>query len=231
MRKKAPKKTKEEKLAENFFPVDESDLKHVIEKEHKEIDVKSLEEVEFEGKKKVRKKVKRKTTQIKKEFKAPKINLKKDGYELIITEKPQAAMKISSALGKSKKYNFQKVPYYEVNRNGKKIVVVCAVGHLFTLKQKNQGQEIPVFDIGWVPNFMARKNDFTKRYYDTILKFAKNAGSITVATDYDVEGEVIGLNVVRWICGQSDANRMKFSTLTDKELNNSYDKKSSNLVQ
>ena len=36
MRKKAPKKTKEEKLAENFFPVDESDLKHVIEKEHKE---------------------------------------------------------------------------------------------------------------------------------------------------------------------------------------------------
>jgi len=229
MRKKAPKKTKEEKLAESFFPVDESDLKHVIEKEHKEIDIKALEEVEFKGKKKVRKKAKRKTIPIQKEFKPSKINLKENGYELIITEKPQAAMKISSALGKSKKYNFQNVPYYEVDRNGKKIIVVCAVGHLFTLKQKDQGQKIPVFNISWVPNFMARKNDFTKRYYDTILKFAENAGSITVATDYDVEGEVIGLNVVRLICGQSDAGRMKFSTLTNKELNKSYDKKTSNL--
>jgi len=229
MRKKAPKKTKEEKLAENFFPVDESDLKHVIEKKHKEIDPKSLEEIEFKGEKKVRRKSRKKTTKVKKDFKPSKINLKKDGYELIITEKPQAAMKISSALGKSKKFNFQKVPYYEVDRNGKKLIVVCAVGHLFTLKQKSQGQEIPVFNIDWVPNFMAKKNDFTKRYYDTILKFAKNAGSITVATDYDVEGEVIGLNVVRLICGQNDANRMKFSTLTDKELNKSYENKDKSL--
>ena len=158
--------------------------------------------------------------------------MKKNGYELIITEKPQAAMKISSDLGKSEKNNFQKVPYYEINRQGKKIIVACAVGHLFTLIQNpsnTEGAKIPVFDIIWMPNFMVRKNDFTKRYHDTILKLAKNAGSITVATDYDVEGEVIGLNVVRFICGQNDANRMKFSTLTEKELNKSYDEKSPSL--
>ena len=138
-------------------------------------------------------------------------------------------MKIASALGKSKKSDFKKIPYYEIDRKGKKIVVACAVGHLFTLKQKTLGQEIPVFDISWVPNYMVRKNDFTKRYYDALSKLAKNAGSITVATDYDVEGEVIGLNVVRFICGQKDANRMKFSTLTDKELNKSYEEKSKTL--
>ena len=155
--------------------------------------------------------------------------MKKNGYELIITEKPQAAMKIASALGKPIKNNFQRVPYYEINRQGKKIVVACAVGHLFTLKQNTPGSGVPVFDISWVPNFIARKNDFTKRYYDTLLRLAKNAGSITVATDYDVEGEVIGLNVVRFICGQKDARRMKFSTLTEKELNKSYDEKAPNL--
>ena len=231
---KRKKISREEKIAENYFPVDESDLKYTIEKEYKKLDEKDLEEIEVIGKKKIRK-IARKTRKVvgkKKtaiEFIPPKISLKKNGYELIITEKPQAAMKISSALGESKKNNFQKVPYYEITRQGKKIIVACAVGHLFTLKQKTSGQQIPVFEISWIPNFMARKNDFTKRYYNTILKLAKNAGSITVATDYDVEGEVIGLNIVRFICGQKDASRMKFSTLTDRELNKSYDEKSTNL--
>ena len=72
---------------------------------------------------------------------------------------------------------------------------------------------------------MIKKADFTKRYYDLLLSLAKNAGAITVATDYDVEGEVIGLNVVRFIGNQKDASRMKFSTLTDKELNESYEEK------
>jgi DNA topoisomerase-1 len=237
--KKKIQKTKEEKVAEEYFPVDKSDLRHAIEKEIKQIDPKTLEEVEVIGKKKPLskiktrrknvKKTKKKTTRKKKEFIAPKINLKKDGYELIITEKPQAALKIASALGKSVKRDYQKIPYYEVDKQGEKIIVACAVGHLFTLKQKNSGYNVPIFDISWVPNFIARKNDFTKRYYDTLLKLAKDAGSLTVATDFDIEGEVIGLNVVRFICNQKDANRMKFSTLTEKEINKAYDEKFPNL--
>src|SRR3989344_3393055 len=161
-----------------------------------------------------------------KEYSAPKIELKERGYELIITEKPQAALKIANALGKAVQKNISKVPYYEVNRNGKEIFVACAVGHLFTLKQKNNGYSIPVFDISWVPNYLARKGDFTKRYYDVILKLAKEAQSLIVATDYDIEGEVIGLNIIRYICNQPDAYRMKFSTLTQTELEKAYDNKS-----
>jgi len=97
---------------------------------------------------------------------------------------------------------------------------------LFTLNQNISGSEIPVFDIVWVPNYFVREKDFSKKYYDTLLKLIKSAGSLTVATDYDVEGEVIGLNVVRFIGGQEDANRMKFSTLTGKELNKAYEEKS-----
>ncbi len=169
-----------------------------------------------------------KTTTTKEEiYVAPKILLKKNGYELIITEKPQAAMKIASSLGVSTKREIVRgVPYYEVDRNGEKIIVACAVGHLFTLKQNVNGSSAPIFDISWVPNYMVKKGDFTKKYYDTLLKLAKNAGAITVATDFDVEGEVIGRNVVKLICNQPDASRMKFSTLTNKELNSAYENKS-----
>ena len=248
------RKPKEQKLAEEFFPVDKDDLKYAIEKPYFKPDFSSLIKIEEKGQEKkslvkkpykkgsrtkqgkktgskiTKTKAKKKTTRKKiiKEFKAPNLKLKKNGYELIITEKPQAALKIASALGKTTKRAEKSVPYYEVNRKSKKIIVACAVGHLFTLSQRSQntdGGKTPFFDIIWVPNYLARKNDFSKRYYDVLVKLVKNAGSITVATDYDIEGEVIGLNVVRFIAGQTDAERMKFSTLTEKELNTSYDSK------
>src|SRR3989338_370308 len=238
-------KSKAETTAENYFPVDETTLKRAVEKIIKPVEEK-LEKVEILSLQKSAKPKKQKTgiarkrknsvkkipkkipEKFQKDFVPEKISLKKGSYELVITEKPQAALKISSALGKSVKRDFHGIPYYEVSRDKRKIIVACAVGHLFTLKQMS-GSGFPVFDIKWVPNFMAKKNDFTKKYYDAILKLAKEAGSITIATDYDVEGEVIGMNVVRFICGQKDASRMKFSTLTEEELNKSYEEKSSSL--
>ena len=243
---KKPSKTKEEKIAENFFPIDKDDLKYTVEKPHKSIDPNELEKVvgtiarkKYSRKKTAKKSYKRyskksykkttKKTSSKKpnniDFKIPDVKLKTNGPELIITEKPQAATKIADALGKSKKQNLKGVPYYEVNRDGKQILVACAVGHLFTLKQTVTGYENPVFEIKWVPNFIAKKGDFTKKYYDAILNLVKKAGSITIATDYDVEGEVIGFNIVKYLCNQPDANRMKFSTLTPKEIDESYENK------
>jgi len=113
--------------------------------------------------KKSKLKMERKTITKEEIYVAPKILLKKDGYELIITEKPQAALKISNALGVATKREIVRgVPYYEVDRNGKKIIVACAVGHLFTLKQNVSGSTVPIFDISWVPNYMVKKKDFTK---------------------------------------------------------------------
>ena len=218
------KKTKEEKIAENFFPVHPGDSKQTIEKKYKKPDRRFLEKVE-----KVSKRKQKATKGAKKEFKIPEIKLKPNGYELIITEKPQAALKIASSLGKSTEKRDKNISYYELEKDSKKIIVACAVGHLFTLKQNIPGSEVPIFDIVWVPNYLVRKKDFSKKYYDTLSKLIKNAGSLTVATDYDIEGEVIGLNVVRFIGGQKDANRMKFSTLTEKELNKAYEEKSNQI--
>ena len=242
------KKTRAETSAEDFFPVESRDVKYAIEKVEARI-APEIEKVESVGKKIIDKIIGKKTKKAKKkisngkkstkkratkaskaiDYEPAKTKLKSGGYELIITEKPQAAMKIASALGDSTARNAHGVPYYEVSRQEKKLVVACAVGHLFTLTQKQNGSGIPVFNIKWVPNYMARKGDFSKKYYDVLLKLAKDAGSITVATDYDIEGEVIGLNVVRFIAGQPDASRMKFSTLTEKELNDSYETKSASL--
>jgi DNA topoisomerase I len=153
-------------------------------------------------------------------------------YELIICEKPQAANKIASALADKvpSKQSVNKVPYYELTHNGKDIVVAAAVGHLFNLAEKNKGKwTYPVYDIEWKPASEIQKGHFSKKYHDVLVKLSKKAKEFTVATDYDVEGEVIGLNIVRSICKQKDANRMKFSTLTKKDIVDAYENKSKHL--
>lgn len=145
--------------------------------------------------------------------------------ELIITEKPQAAMKIAYALAEivPVKRTIGNVSYYEVNRGNKKIIVACAVGHLFTLVQKEKGT-YPVFEIEWKPSYVKKEAQYTKKYIDVIANLTKKANSFVIACDYDIEGELIGLNVLRFICKQQDAKRMKFSTLTKEDIVNSYEK-------
>jgi len=152
------------------------------------------------------------------------------GYELLISEKPDAALKIATALADDKihKHNNKKIPYYEITHKGKKIIVGCAVGHLFGLKEKNsKGWIYPTFSYDWAPTYEVNKQaKYTKDYIDTLKKISKNAKEFTVCTDFDDEGTVLGLNIIRFICKQKDAHRMKFSTLTKKDLVNSYENKS-----
>ncbi|MEM4267340.1 MAG: DNA topoisomerase I [Candidatus Woesearchaeota archaeon] len=147
-------------------------------------------------------------------------------YELIITEKPQAAKKIAEALADSKvsKYNMSGVPYYEISSSGKRIVIGCAVGHLYTMSEKKKGKwEYPIFNVEWRPiNEVNKNSKFSAKYLQTIKKLSKDANIFTVACDYDIEGEVIGYNIIRFVCKQSDARRMKFSTLTKEELKTAF---------
>ncbi len=156
--------------------------------------------------------------------KRKKIEVLRGNSILIITEKPQAAEKISAALsdGTARRYSENGIPFYEFKKDGENIIVACAVGHLFSLSQDVKGSGYPIFEVSWKPNYEVRKKDFTKKYYTQLSKLVKRAREIIVATDYDIEGEVIGYNIVRFIGRQKDAKRMKFSSLTKDELEEAF---------
>ncbi len=148
-------------------------------------------------------------------------------YELIICEKPAQAQKIAEALADTKpaKKLLNKVPYYELTHDGKKIIVGCAVGHLYTLAEKDKkAWHYPIFDYEWKPTYEVNKSAaFSKPYLEALKKIAKNATSFTIATDFDIEGSTIGWNILHILCKRDDARRMKFSTLTKDELLQSYE--------
>src|SRR3989344_1563039 len=73
------------------------------------------------------------------------------------------------------------------------------------------------------PSHLSKKASFTKKYADALKKLSKDATKFTLACDYDIEGEVIGWNVLRYICNRKEARRMKFSTLTKEDIQKAYD--------
>lgn len=153
--------------------------------------------------------------------------------ELLISEKPNAAKKIVEALADSKvkTTKYKNIYYYEFKHNDKDIIVCCAVGHLFTLAEKERKfWKYPIFDFEWKPSYEVSKSSaFSKPYTQLIAKLAKKCDEFTVCTDYDIEGSVIGYNCIRFLCKKKDGKRMKFSTLTKDELRESYDKASKHL--
>jgi len=145
--------------------------------------------------------------------------------KLVICEKPKVAEKIAYAIGRGKavRKSANGVPYYEVERDGADIVVVSAVGHLYTLRQAEGTGGYPVYNIEWAPSSEVEKDaDYTKKYVDAIKKLAPGADEYICACDYDVEGSLIGYNALRFACGTEVGSRMKFSALTSDDLETAY---------
>jgi len=143
---------------------------------------------------------------------------------LIIAEKPSVAKKISQYLSRGNYRRIQykrKVNYYVFNLNNEKVYVVSALGHLFTLSDRNKTLEYPTFNYIWVPAYEEDKIYIKKQYIDLIKKFS-NEREIIIATDYDIEGELIGYNILRFILNRKNAYRMIFSAITPIDIWNSF---------
>ena len=149
-------------------------------------------------------------------------------YTLIITEKPDAAHRIASALDQNERpriLSHNGVPYYVAKRDTE-IVVVPALGHLYTIADELKGRNhYPVFSFRWVPRYVAEKRSARiRKWLQTITKLASNAEVFVDACDFDLEGCVIGYCILKHACGgkEHESKRMKFSTLTKQELEKAY---------
>ncbi|MEM4389725.1 MAG: DNA topoisomerase I [Candidatus Micrarchaeia archaeon] len=140
---------------------------------------------------------------------------------LVITEKPRVAERMASALaqGPFKRKSIGGLSYYVCQRDGEEILIAPAVGHVYALRQATKGHGYPVFDIEWAPAFeVDREAAHTKKYIALLSALARQADSFVVACDYDIEGSLIGYNVLRFACGTETGSRMKFSALTPSDL-------------
>jgi DNA topoisomerase-1 len=149
---------------------------------------------------------------------------------LIVTEKPDAALHVAEALSVKhppNRVNRGGVAIYEVQDGADRILVCSALGHLYAVDAKGTRarSQYPVWDFEWKPKHVVDRGDrIQKRWIESIAMVSKEADRFINACDYDVEGSLIGYTVLKYACNGADkkAQRMKFSTLTVKELRDAY---------
>ncbi len=150
------------------------------------------------------------------------------GYTLVVCEKPDAARRIADALseGRLSTASSGGTSIFSFEREGESFVVCAAQGHLYDVSDPFDERSVyPVFDTEWFQRDLVDEGarGISPRV-SSIARLAKNAGRFVNACDYDVEGETIGFNVLRYACGGKEASaaRAKFSTLTKDELVRSF---------
>jgi Topoisomerase IA len=57
----------------------------------------------------------------------------------------------------------------------------------------------------------------------------KNEDNIIIATDYDIEGELIGYNILRYVLNKENADRMIFSAITYKDIVRAFNNRKESL--
>lgn len=145
-------------------------------------------------------------------------------YALVICEKPDAARRVAEALGEGK-FETKRVGYSEVfsvERGTRRYVICSAIGHLYTVADRSKkGRTFPIYDVEWVPISQVEKNKArVAERIQVISQLASRATTFINACDFDIEGETIGYNILKYACNgkESNALRAKFSTLTADEL-------------
>lgn len=146
--------------------------------------------------------------------------------KLIITEKANAARRISTILsdGKSHSSTTGGVTVISFESGGDEYDVVSLRGHIIELdypKEYNDWSSIAPSDLVYAPQV---KTVRVKSILGTIKSLASKADEIIIATDYDREGELIGMETVREAnADMSRVRRAKFSALTKGEVEEAFD--------
>ena len=146
------------------------------------------------------------------------------GYTLVICEKPDAARRISDALseGAFRSEQVEGTTVFMFSRKGEDFVVCSAQGHVYGVSDPSDERTVyPVFDVEWYSSDLIDENSAgASRRISAVKKLAAGASKFVNACDFDVEGETIGHNLLRYASGgkEKGALRARFSTLTAEDL-------------
>ena len=151
--------------------------------------------------------------------------------ELIVTEKNTAAKKIADILGKGKvkAASYYKVPIYTFsNGGGEEFTCIGLKGHILQLEYPPEYADWRKVEPRALIDAELIKAPSAKAVVNALKKSAKEADRIIIATDYDREGELIGLEALSQALeanpGLSDqVRRARYSALTAEEIHHAFE--------
>ncbi len=149
--------------------------------------------------------------------------------KLIITEKDTAAKKISNILagGKVTTGSYQKIPIYTFTADGQDYACVGLKGHIVQLEYPEEFSDWRKVEPKALIDAELIKSPSAKSVVNALKKTAKDCDSVIIATDFDREGELIGLEALEQVVEANPAlsqgvRRARYSALIAEEINRAF---------
>jgi DNA topoisomerase-1 len=147
--------------------------------------------------------------------------------KLVICEKNISARNIANILsnGKVQIVRFGKTPIYEFNKNEELWYVIGLRGHIITIDYPSKFKWWKEENLMELITEDPCKKVSEKDIAHSLKTLVKDNPYIIIATDYDREGELIGVEVINLIKEYNDIKnikRAKFSSITNYEINDAF---------
>ncbi|MBX6763236.1 MAG: DNA topoisomerase I [Rubrobacteraceae bacterium] len=149
---------------------------------------------------------------------------------LIISEKANAARKIASFLaeGKVKDGKHRSVPYHSFEWKGEECVSVGLKGHVLNPEYPEEYSNWQKVEPRELIDARILKSVSEKGVAEAIKSLAKKADRIVIATDFDREGELIGVEALTLALDANpklvdNVERARFSALTRGEVTRAFE--------
>lgn len=148
--------------------------------------------------------------------------------KLIICEKNIAARRISYMIseGKSKRIQYGRIPIYEFEKDGEQWKVIGLRGHIINLDYPSKYNHWNKTDPKDLIKIDPEKKISNKGIADALKSLVNDTPFLIVATDFDREGELIGVEVIEMLKNYNkklnEVKRAKFSSITGYEINKAF---------
>jgi DNA topoisomerase I len=147
---------------------------------------------------------------------------------LIVTEKNNSAKKIAEILGGSPKADKSyKVPFYTWSDANGEQMAIGLKGHVLNPAFPEEYSNWQKTDLHDLIDAELIKEPTDKNVVRAVRKVAKDADELVIATDFDREGELIGLEALQEILEvnpdlESKVKRARYSALTKEEIERAF---------
>ncbi|MFQ5909092.1 MAG: DNA topoisomerase I [Thermoplasmata archaeon] len=148
--------------------------------------------------------------------------------KLVISEKSSSARRIAIILsnGKSKRESIGRIPVYSFARNGVDYSVIGLRGHIVGLDYPEEYSNWATVNPKDLVRTKPEKRVIMQSIASALEQLAEKTDEVVIATDYDREGELIGVEaveIVKKAAPDAMFKRARFSALTKADIERAFD--------
>jgi DNA topoisomerase-1 len=147
---------------------------------------------------------------------------------LLLAEKFSAALRLATILseGTAKKVRADGVSYFTFSSDGREVVVMPLAGHIVELDYPDTHRDWTRVSLDGLVDTEPERRETSPALHDALRAFASTVDEVVLATDYDREGELIGVEALETITAVHPSvhvQRARFSAMTPWEIRRSFE--------